>query len=71
LILGLLTIYVRVDNSTKSIYISKVLDGYEQMFIDEAGSIRTYIDKHRFVTLPKGNMIQYIAYDWTRNEMKN
>ncbi|MFT4736538.1 MAG: hypothetical protein ACJAZM_000213 [Cyclobacteriaceae bacterium] len=36
--------YVLVDNTTKSIFISKIFDWNEQMFIDEAGSIWTYID---------------------------
>ena len=52
--------YVLVNHDSKSVYVSKIFDWYQKDFT-KTGTIRDFINEHRFVTIPKNYDIKFIT----------
>ena len=61
--------YVYVDHAEKEVRVSKIFDWYRDQF-ELNGSIRTFINTHRFVSIPDDYDIGFFEYDWTLNDVR-
>lgn len=59
--------YVLIDHDSKSVYVSKIFDWYQKDFI-QSGTIRNFINQHRFVSIPQAYDIKFMEYDWRLND---
>ena len=59
--------YVLVDHDSRSVYVSKIFDWYNDQFTKE-GSLRQFINQHRFVSIPSDYEIKFMEYDWRLND---
>lgn len=59
--------YVLVDHDSRSVYVSKIFDWYNDQFT-KGGSLRQFINQHRFVSIPSDYEIKYMEYDWRLND---
>ena len=60
--------YVFVDHETKSIFVNKIFDWYREDFVLASGSLRQFINFHRFTSVPKDYEIKFLEYDWRLND---
>ena len=63
--------YVYVDLEERVVRVSKIFEWYGEMFEEASGSLRRYINEHRFVTIPRNYEIVFNEYDWALNELRN
>ncbi len=59
--------YVLIDHESRAVYVSKIFDWYQKDFT-ENGTIRQFINQHRFVSIPQEYDIKYMEYDWRLND---
>lgn len=59
--------YVLIDHDSQSVYVSKIFDWYRKDFTG-TGTIRQFINQHRFVSIPQAYDIKYMEYDWRLND---
>ena len=59
--------YVMIDHDTQSVYLSKIFDWYNEQFTRN-GTLRQFINQHRFVSIPSDYEIKYMEYDWRLND---
>lgn len=59
--------YVYVNHAEKSVWVSRIFDWYNDDFTAE-GSLREFINKHRFTSIPANYEIKYLDYDWRLND---
>lgn len=70
------TLRNRIDLKTKTIYISKIFDWYQDDFKKSAGSLEKYLADYiddeniKRMLLNKEFKIEYLDYDWGLNEAK-
>ncbi len=62
--------YVYIDREKKTIWVSKIFDWYKEHF-EENGSVRNFINYHRFTSVPGNFEIKYLEYNWRLNDSNN
>ncbi len=62
--------YVFVDHESNSVYVSKIFDWYGHHFRVD-GSIRQFINYHRFTSIPASYEIRFQEYNWRLNDSNN
>lgn len=60
--------HVSVDDQARVIRLSAILDWYEEDFLVEAASLIDYVQRYRQELLPEGYEVEFLPYDWTRND---
>lgn len=62
---------VRMENSGKKVYLSKIFDWYEKDF-EDSGGIIMFLNKYLSDSqkIPEGCSIQYIPYNWELNSIR-
>lgn len=65
--------HVRVDDTNKTVYFSKILDFYTEDFVNdrESGSLIEYSNQFRKNRIDESYKIEFIPYDWTVNYQKS
>ncbi len=61
--------YVRIYKDRT--LVSKVFDWYLPDFVNDAGSVKTFINKYRIIQIPDNHDIATYDYDWSLNDSKN
>lgn len=59
--------FIQVDDTNKTVGISKIFEWYRGDFADTDAGILQYINKYRSNAIPEGYSITYYEYDWTLN----
>lgn len=59
--------YALIDHDTQSMYVSKIFDWYRKDFTQN-GTIRQFINEHRFVSIPQTYDIKFMEHDWHLND---
>lgn len=62
--------YVYIDRENRTIWVSKIFEWYKEHFEDN-GSIRNFINYHRFTSVPSNFGIKFLEYDWRLNDSNN
>jgi len=60
-------VFIKVDNASKQVQISKIFDWYGTDFIKHAGSALAYINTIRNEKIPDTYKIEFYEYDWNLN----
>ena len=63
--------HVKMDSENKIVYLSKILDWYEEDFLEESDSLITYINKYRKSPIPANYQVKFIEYNWQLNNWNN
>lgn len=61
--------FVHIDHENDRIWVSRIFEWYRDMFEEDSGSIRTFVDDNRFESLPAGYEIHFLEYDWSLNSL--
>lgn len=59
--------FIQVDDSNKTVAISKIFEWYRGDFAETDAGIIAYINKYRSNPIPESYSITYYEYDWTLN----
>lgn len=57
----------QVDDRTRVVWLSEILDFYTGDFLARSPSLIAYVNQYRDSKIPEDYSIKYIAYDWTIN----
>ena len=62
---------MKMDPSTKTVYLSKIFDWYEKDF-EQAGGILNFINRNRgnSQTIPTDYSVKYLPYNWDLNSIR-
>ncbi len=63
------TKHVKVNNQTKTIYLSKIFDWYADDFSKNGKSVIDFINTYRKNKLDKNYSIEYMPYNWSLNKL--
>jgi len=66
--------YVKVDPEAKTLTVTRIMSWYQQDFIDDAGSVQSYVAKYsaepRKSQLKQGEYaLEFMEYDWSLNDV--
>jgi len=61
--------YVRVDDSSKKVYLVEIFKWYEMDFTSSSKSVVEFINGLREQKIPVDCSVDYIPYDWSLNEL--
>jgi hypothetical protein len=61
--------YIRVEQKTKTVFISELFKWYKKDFTATGLSVIEYINQYRENKIPVDYKIDYITYDWTLNKV--
>lgn len=56
---------LRVDDATKTVWLSEILDFYPDDFLAQAPSLIAYANRYRTTSVPENYAVRFIPYDWT------
>lgn len=57
---------LRIDRTSKKVYLSELLDFYPEDFISvDTPTLITYVNRYVLEKIPDGYAIEFIPYDWT------
>jgi len=59
--------FIKIDEKTKTVKISKLFDWYKDDFINASGSAIDYINKYRTTAIPATYVVSFYEYDWSLN----
>ncbi|MBK7568789.1 MAG: DUF547 domain-containing protein [Chitinophagales bacterium] len=59
--------FIKIDEKTKTVKISKIFDWYKDDFIKTSGSAIIYINKYRTSAIPTNYTVSFYEYDWSLN----
>jgi uncharacterized protein DUF547 len=62
--------FIKIDRSTNCIQLSQIFRWYYKDF-EKYGSLRSFVNQYRKVSLPEDFKIKYYEYNWTLNDIKN
>jgi hypothetical protein len=61
--------FIKVDNTAKTVKISKIFDWYKDDFLKQPGTTAlTFINQYRDVKIPADYSLGYYEYDWSLNK---
>ena len=60
--------HVEVDDASRTIRLSAILDWYEEDFRVVAPSLLEYVNRYRESPIPADYRVEFLEYDWTRND---
>ena len=60
--------YVHVLDDEKKVVLNKIFDWYSDQFIENAGSLLSYVNKYRFYKVPDRYEVEFQEYDWSLND---
>lgn len=61
---------VTVDTGARRVTLSKILDFYEEDFVNSAGSLIAYANRYLPTTIPAAFTVRFFSYDWGVNYQK-
>lgn len=56
---------LRVNHDERTVYVSQILDWFEEDFLAHAPSLHAYINRYAPVTVPEDYALAFIPYNWT------
>ena len=59
--------FIKVDDKSKTVKISKIFDWYQDDFIKVSGSAINYINAKRTTPIPASYAVEFYEYDWSLN----
>lgn len=60
--------FIRVNNSKRTVAISKIFDWYKKDFNHDSATTLAYINRYRSSKIPDDYKVLYYEYDWNLNE---
>ena len=63
--------YLRVDNTSKTVWVSQILDFFTEDFTAKSGTLINYINRYQRNPIPETYRIEFLDYDWTVNRQPN
>ena len=58
---------VTVDDATRTVFLSAILNFYPEDFMKKAPSLIAYANRYRTPPIPEGYRVRFFDYDWTIN----
>ena len=58
---------VTVDDATRTVFLSAIMDFYTEDFLKKAPSLIAYVNRYRAQPIPADYQVRFFPYDWTIN----
>ena len=61
---------VKVDEEARTVYLSPILERYQDDFLTQAPSLVAYVNKYRAAPIPSDYKVKFFPHDWTVSQKK-
>ena len=58
---------VQIDDADQTVYLSEIMDFYDQDFLREAPTLIDYVNRYREQPIPSDYRVEFIPFDWRLN----